>query len=138
MIFLDTSALVSILRKQPEGARIKDMVVNESIAITSISAFELFYGARLSTKAKENIKTVKELLEEYPVFDLTYGSAFIASSIQVDLRNEGLPIELNDVYIAAIVLENDGSLVTLNKDHFNRVKNLKLLPMWVKKVKIEG
>ncbi len=126
MIFLDTSALVSILRKQPEGAKIKDSLVNESLAITSVSAFELFYGARSSTKYKENIRTVKELLEEFPVFDLTYGSAFIASSIQLDLKNDGIPIELNDVYIAAIVLENDGSLVTLNKDHFKRVKKLKL------------
>jgi tRNA(fMet)-specific endonuclease VapC len=126
MIFLDTSALVSILRKQPEGAKIKDNLVNESLAITSISAFELFYGARLSTKSKENIKTVKELLEEYPIFDFTYGSAFIASSIQLDLKTDGIPIELNDVYIAAIVLENDGSLVSLNEDHFKRVKKLKL------------
>lgn len=126
MIFLDTSVLVSILRKQPEGAKVKDALVDESLAITSISAFELFFGARLSKKSKDNIIAVKELLEEFPVFNLTYGSAFIASSIQLDLKNEGFLIELNDVYIAAIVLENDGSLVTLNENHFKRVKKLRL------------
>jgi tRNA(fMet)-specific endonuclease VapC len=126
MIFLDTSALVSILRKKPEGARIKDIVADESLAITSISAFELFYGARLSSKTKDNVKAVKDLLEEYPVFNLTYGSAFIASAIQFELKNDGNPVELNDVYIAAIVLENNASLVTLNDDHFKRIKKLKL------------
>lgn len=126
MIFLDTSILVAILRGTPEGAAAKVGLADESLALASISAFELLYGARLSKKAAENMAVVRKLLEEYPVYDFTMDTAVVASFIQHDLVKKGKTIELNDVYIAATVIEHGGTLVTLNTAHFARIPRLKL------------
>jgi predicted nucleic acid-binding protein len=49
-----------------------------------------------------------------------------AAEISAKLGSLGEPIDYRDAMIAAIVLENDLTLLTRNKLHFSRIKNLKL------------
>jgi len=114
------------LRKKPNGSYYANALANESIAITTISAFELFFGAQSSTKREENLKAVEELVQTFPVYPLSTEAAFIAGKIQHDLLKKGENIELNDVYIASIVISLDGVLATQNAKHFSRIEGLKI------------
>ncbi len=60
---LDTDFLVGILRRQ-EGAEKKVGLLDEEgrQATTSVSVFELFYGASKSKKAEESVKESHKLL----------------------------------------------------------------------------
>lgn len=99
---------------------------DKSIAITAISIFELVFGAKLSNKTEENLKTIQDLIQQFPIFGLDTKAAYIAASIYYELQKSGQIIELNDIYLSSIVLEYDGSLATENIKHFNRITNLKI------------
>ena len=126
MIFLDTNILVPILRKKPEGDRYLALIKTKSVAITTINAFELFFGAQISRERSRNLRAVERLVQFFPIYPLSLKATFIASQIHRELRDIGEPIELNDVYIAGIVLEHGSELYTENQDHFKRIHELKL------------
>ena len=50
-----------------------------------------------------------------------------AAEIYRYLKSNGLMIDENDIYIAAIAIVNDCTLVTANTRHFERVEGLKFV-----------
>ncbi|OLS16310.1 MAG: VapC toxin protein [Promethearchaeota archaeon CR_4] len=126
MIFLDTNILVPILREKPEGNHYLEVIKNLSVAITTINAFELFFGAQISRERSKNLQAVQRLVQFFPAYPFSLKASFIASKIHQKLRDKGENIDLNDAYIAGIVLEYGGELFTENRDHFKRVQGLKL------------
>ena len=127
MIFLDTNIPINILRKKPRGKQWKDFLENKSIAFTTITAFELFLGAELSQSRDHNMNAVQNLVQQFPIYPFSIKSAFIAGKLYGDLQKRGEMIEINDIYIAAIVLEHNSELATDNLNHFRRIKKLRLI-----------
>ena len=60
------------------------------------------------------------------MLDLDKNSAILAAKIEADLRNNGEIIDVEDIMIAAISINNNETLVTRNKKHFERIKDLKI------------
>jgi predicted nucleic acid-binding protein len=60
------------------------------------------------------------------VIPLNFSSSKRAAEISANLGVKGEPIDYRNAIIAAVALENDLALVTHNKLHFARIKNLKL------------
>lgn len=129
MIFLDTNILINILRKKPRGKQWKQYLKDKSLVFTTISAFELFLGAELSIKRKNNLLSIQNLVQQFPVLPLSIKSAYLAGKIYSNLQKDGKMIELNDIYIAGIVLEHDAELATDNIKHFRQIKELKIIEL---------
>jgi len=53
--------------------------------------------------------------------------SFKAAEIYHRLRTSNQMIEFRDIFIAAICLVNDLPIATLNKKHFKRIDDLKIL-----------
>ncbi len=115
------------MRKKPRGKEWKDFLHNKSIGLPSIGVFELFLGAELSQNREKNLNSVKELVQNYPIFPFSTKSGYIAAQIYAKLQKTGQLIEINDIYIAAITLENDCTLATDNIKHFKRIEALDVL-----------
>ena len=126
MKILDTDILVSILRGKEDAKDILDYLNGEDIAITTITAFELYYGAFKSEKASENIKEVDSLLVSYPVVDFSKESSKEAGKIYSKLGEAGKDIGIRDVIIGAICLVNDAGLITRNVRHYSRIVGLRI------------
>jgi predicted nucleic acid-binding protein len=88
--------------------------------LTSVNAFELWYGRKKS-------ELVFEVLESFNILDLDKNSAKLAGDILRELKNKGEIIDLKDVFIGAICIKNDVSLLTYNKKHFERLKKFGLV-----------
>ena len=73
----------------------------------------------------ENLKETQRLLDRLQVIPMDQSSSRKAAEISAKLGAIGEPIDYRDAMIAAITLENDLTLVTRNKAHFSRIKNLK-------------
>ena len=86
---------------------------------------ELFYGAEYSGKRAHNLKRVEELYAASAILDSDVETTRIYGRIKALLRKNGKPIPNNDVWIAAIALQYDLTVVTRDK-HFNQVDNLKI------------
>ena len=124
---LDTDLLIAILRGKQEAHSIVTEIDEETkAATTAINTFEIFFGAHKSSMKNENIKEAAKLLDRLEVIPLDLPSSRKAAEISAKLAEKGEPIDYRDAMIAAIAIENDLTLVTRNKSHFKRIKNLKL------------
>ena len=128
MIFLDTNIISYYFNA---NAKIKERILeaidnNEDICITVINIYEILKGFRWkNNKRKEN--QFKEFLEDITVFTIDEDVINIASDLYSSLRRTGKTIGDADILIAAIVIKNDGTLVSNNTKHYEGIEQLKLI-----------
>ncbi len=121
-IFIDTSIVVDIERGNEETAGLLDRLIekNHSILISAVVASEIFTGTYLRTDYKKATKKAKELFTCFQIVPLDMEIAEIIGKLNAYLIANGLPIEYQDVAIAAtFVRENGDWLLTENKKHFD-------------------
>ena len=123
MIVADSDVLIDFLRGRGDFARRVELELQSSwFATTAITAFELRSGAR--TPRQKN--AVETLLDAMAVLPFGVEEARIAAEIRIDMETGGRPIGMADYMIAAVCIATDSVLLTRNRKHFERVKDLKL------------
>jgi tRNA(fMet)-specific endonuclease VapC len=126
---IDTDLLVAILRGKDREAKKKmdELDLEGRQATTTINAFELFYGAHTMSKAdKSPVEKTIALLGRMDIFPLDLNSSYKAGELLASLAKNGKVIDFRDALIGGISLVNNMTLVTRNKDHFSRIKDLKV------------
>ena len=127
MIFLDTN-IISYYFNSNEKIKEKllESIDNDEILCTTvINVYEICKGVKW--KNNKNIEErFKDFLKDILVFTIDDEIINIASDIYSDLRKIGKTIGDADILIAAIVIKNDGVLITNNIKHYEDIKNLKL------------
>lgn len=124
--FLDTSIIIDYLRGNPSIINLIDNLKGE---LTSgyFCLAELFEGV---CRSKEKEKHKQIILEFFSGLNFIFGiDGEIAEKfgqIRMKLKSQGKIIEDIDIFIAAICLVNNLTLVTLNSKHFSKVQNLKI------------
>lgn len=125
MILLDTNIVVAYLNGHAQiGQRIVDRI--GEIAIPSLVAAELYYGAYASLRTEENIAKLDRFFQMVSVinFDLLASRRF--GILKADLRKRGRPTSETDAWIAAIALAHGATLVTHNTRDFEHIPGLRL------------
>ena len=123
MTIADTDVLIDFLAgAEPAAARVEDLLRRASLHTTVISRFELLAGVR-SSRQEARIRT---LLAAVPALSLEGASADQAAELRRTLDRSGQSIGMADSLIAGIVLVHDGSLMTRNRRHFDRVPGLRV------------
>jgi predicted nucleic acid-binding protein len=123
MIIADSDVLIDFLRGHGEGAkRVATELETRSFGTTAITAFEIRSGAHSARQRK----AVDTLLEAMSILPFGPEEARIAADIRQRLESEGQAIGMADYMIAAVCIANNGVLVTRNRKHFERVKDLHL------------
>jgi len=128
MIFLDTDIISYYFNA---NIKIKEKILeaiekNENICTTVINIYEILKGFKWkNNKSKEN--QFKEFLEDIIVFTIDDDVIEIASEIYSNLRKNGKTIGDADILIAAIVIKNNGILITNNIKHYDDIESLKLI-----------
>jgi len=124
---LDTDLLVAILRGKQEAQKIvEELDIESKAGTTSVNAFEIYYGAEKSAKKNDNLREATKLLERLATLPLDLPSSRKAAEISAALATKGETIDFRDAMIAAIAVENSLTLVTRNKSHFKRIKDLQV------------
>ena len=98
----------------------------EKIALTTINVYELLKGFRWRRNETKE-KLFNEFLEKMFVFSLDDNVIDLAANIYADLRENGKTIGDADIMIAAIVINNNGKLISNNTKHYKDIKELKLI-----------
>lgn len=123
---LGTNVLIALFADEPT-VKEKLTQLNE-IYIPSIVIGELYYGAWKSQRTQENLTRIDELVAESVVLGCHVETARRYGDIKNALRLRGRPIPENDLWVAAIALEHDLTLVTRDA-HFKEIVGLKV-EMW--------
>jgi len=122
-LVLDTSAYSGFNRGDE---RLKKFFRSDNVILVPlIVTGELRAGFSLGTKRKENEALLQKFLDSSNVNTITISdkTTRLFATIFERLKLAGTPINTNDIWIAALTLEHDGLLVTLDSD-FGRVPDL--------------
>ena len=125
MILLDTNIVVAYLNGHEQVARRIIERVSE-ISVPSLVAAELFYGARASVRAEENLSKLDRLCQVLPIVDFDLLAARHFGILKAELRKRGRPTGEIDAWIAAIALAHNATLVTHNTRDFQHIPGLQL------------
>ncbi|MDN5858328.1 MAG: type II toxin-antitoxin system VapC family toxin [Pseudonocardia sp.] len=125
---LDTNAVVSLLRNKPTNVREhyrQAQAAGDSIALSSVVLFELWYGVAKSRDVQENSERLRVLLSgDLDLLDFDDEDARTAGQVRAALEKDGTPIGAYDLLIAGQALRRGLTLVTANTSEFGRVNGL--------------
>ena len=126
VLTIDTNAYSALKRGQNRVRQIIEEA--DRVIVPFIVIGELIAGFRNGTHTRRNTEELERFLEESGVetSTLDFSTADRYGRIVTDLRRTGSPIPTNDIWIAAIAMENGGRLLTADS-HFEKVDGLILL-----------
>ena len=131
MLLLDTNICVFLMKNKYPAATQKLLNSDPSeIAISSITLFELEYGAAKSQWPEKNRNNVKLFLAPFTIIPFDSNDAIAAGEIRQILEKAGTPIGPYGVQIAAQALARGYTVVTHNTGEFSRVPNLQFFD-WI-------
>jgi tRNA(fMet)-specific endonuclease VapC len=125
---LDTNACIALINGKPASVRSKFQTATDKgakVFISSIAAFELWYGVAKSSRREFNRKRLEAFFAG-PLYLLPFVNedGEIAGAIRADLEASGKPIGAYDLLIAGQAMRNKLTLVTANLSEFARIKAL--------------
>ena len=126
---LDTNACIALINGTEINVRrrFKRAVARESvILLSSIVAFELWYGVAKSQRKDSNTQRLETFLGgplEWALFD--EDDARAAGTVRAALEIVGRPVGAYDVLVAGQARRRGATLVTSNTKEFARVQGLK-------------
>lgn len=122
-ILLDTNIISDLNNNVPETTSF--LKAANEIFTASIVAGELFYGIENSSRREENLKFYRDFFAACAVLDVTIETAELYGRIKTQLKNKGRPVPENDLWIAAIAMQYELTLVTRDR-HFEHIEGLDL------------
>ncbi len=121
---LDSNAIIDIFREHEKVTNKYQLasIKRCEIAICSIVYYEVVRGFKRS-EATKKLETFLSYCNNWEILPLDMKTIEKAIEIYVKLPN-GVTIEDNDIYIAAMAMVNNCTLVTANEKHFGRIEGL--------------
>lgn len=121
-LVIDTSILIDQLRGGTRWENLLSNIEKEAeLFLPTIVIFELFSGK--STIDKDVIQRINKLLSFFQKIDFSETIAERAGRLYRDISKN---LEVPDYIIAASALEIGGTVVTLNRKHFEQIPHLSL------------
>ena len=126
MICLDTNILIAHKRAK-KAYKDKTMLYRLTtqgyrFAVSSITDYELLRGENTD----EDVYW-KAMFANMEILPFDFACAEQAAKIYKDLKQQGLLIEAEDLFIGATALQHRLKLVTTNVQHFERIEGLALM-----------
>ena len=120
---LDTNIVIALFADE---ASVKNRLPEaEEVLVSSVTIGELYFGAWKSTQPDVNRARIEEFAAAGVVLGCETETARRYGEVKHTLRLKGRPIPENDIWIAAIALQHDLTLIT-RAGHFKAVDNLKV------------
>lgn len=122
---LDANAVIALVARRSD-ALLQRVEASEpgSLAVSSVVAHELYFGAYRSERVAFNMETLRLLFTDLAILDFDREDARVASEIRAELKRRGTPIGPYDTLIAGQAKARGLSLVTKNTGEFSRITGL--------------
>ena len=127
MYLLDTNICIYFMKNMYPGLTQKLLSLDPSdLMISSVTVFELQYGAAKSNWGAKNRQKLALFLAPFNILPFTADDAIYAGIIRAELEKKGTKIGPYDVQLAGQALSRNLIFVTHNTGEFARVQNLQL------------
>ncbi len=132
MFLLDTNICIYLMKNTyPKLTERLFSYSPSQMAVSSITVFELEYGAAKSKWSEKTRLNLELFLAPFTIIPFDGKDAVIAGQVRRYLEKEGTPIGPYDLQIAAQALSRDMTVITHNLNEFKRVPGIKTED-WVK------
>ncbi|MDP9179224.1 MAG: type II toxin-antitoxin system VapC family toxin [Gemmatimonadota bacterium] len=132
MKLLDTNVCIDLLRgRSPRVHQRYKAAAGDQLAVSSITAGELYAGALKSRRVEENLQAANLLLSGLPILAFGAEAARTYGKERSRLEIAGRRIGDLDMLIAAHAVATDAMLITNNTREFRRIANL-IVDDWTK------
>ena len=123
-IAVDSCVLIEFFRAVDKSKTLYPRLMKKrcAIYISSIVSYEVRAGLTEVNRAAWEI-----LLKQTTVLPFDDREAKMAADLSIHLRKNRIQIASSDLFIAATALTNNLPLATLNRKHFERINELKLI-----------
>jgi tRNA(fMet)-specific endonuclease VapC len=119
---LDTNIVIAIFSGETS---IKEHLLKaDEVFISSTVLGELFFGAFKSKRSKTNLKRISDFADTISILNCDKDTAYQYGIVKIKLLDKGKSIPENDIWIAALTIQNDLILVTRD-GHFDEIEDLK-------------
>lgn len=118
---LDTNIVIALLAEDKSVTH--QLSQADAALLPSPVVGELYFGARHSSRIKENLEKVSELTTAFSVVECGIQTAWHYGQIKQQLRSKGTPIPENDIWIAALAVEY-GLILVSRDQHFSYIEGL--------------
>ncbi|MEX1184782.1 MAG: type II toxin-antitoxin system VapC family toxin [Gemmatimonadota bacterium] len=126
-ILIDSSILIDHERGRLDiGSRIASRE-DESFFLSVITASELLHGVHRAADPLRRAKRsafVEAILDDFPVLGIDLPTARSHAGLWAELASRGALIGAHDLWLAAVAVARDLTLVTMNVRDFGRVPGL--------------
>ena len=122
-VLLDTNIIIALFAQ--DSAVKNRLTAIEEVFIPAVALGELFFGAHKSSKVEENLQRIQDFAAANVVLACNLETAQHYGRPKNILRENGRPIPENDIWIAAIALQNQLTVVTRDA-HFSEIPSLQL------------
>ena len=126
MFLLDTNICIYIMKNT--YPKLTERLFSHSpsqMAVSSITVFELEYGAAKSKWSEKTRLNLELFLAPFTIIPFDGKDAVIAGQVRRYLEKEGTPIGPYDLQIASQALARDMTVITHNVNEFCRVPGIK-------------
>ncbi len=128
MYLLDTNACIALINGKPASVRMrfqKALAADARVLVSSVVAFELWYGVAKSARPEANTQLVETFFAgPVGLLAFEFEDAKVAGRVRAALEAAGKPVGAYDLLIAGQALRHELTLVTANVREFSRVKGL--------------
>ncbi|MEO8615292.1 MAG: type II toxin-antitoxin system VapC family toxin [Luteolibacter sp.] len=126
---LDTNVCIDVLRGRPEVVARFRVHSPEDFVVSVITEFELLNGTGRAPEAFRDSekRKVNSLLAQFQIIPFDSECAKLAGKVHASLLNDGTPVGIMDVFIAATAMKLEIPVVTSNLRDFSRFQSLVLL-----------
>ena len=125
---LDTNACIALINDKTPSVRTrlrKALDADHEVMVSSVVAFELWYGVAKSARPEANARLVEAFFAgPVRLLGFEFEDAKVAGRIRAALEAVGKPIGAYDLLIAGQALRHGLTLITANGREFARVKGL--------------
>ena len=120
---LDTNIVIALFG---EDEHVLKMIQKaKEVYHSAVVIGELYYGAFNSTRKTENLRKIDDYKDEVAILSSDDQTAKLYGKVKAQLKKKGMPIPENDLWIAAIAIQYDLTLVTRDK-HFENISGLRV------------
>lgn len=121
-VLIDTSIWIEYFRGKDQELveSVKDLIRTRRATLCGIVLSELLAGVRV----RKSRDTLKQTLDALEYAEVSRDTWILAGELSNNLKHQGISVPLTDLILAALALENDSELFTLDS-HFERIPEIK-------------